>query len=319
MKIEGEKMVKTILGTGYATMDTLWSVKQLPKPDSFGHIESEELVPGGSCANMLVAYANLGGNAKQIAKIGDDEYGVIFKQTLEADGVDSSLLKIKKGGTTHHTYIVAAPNGEHCIFSNIGDCLLDLQPEEIPEDILDGVDIYYSDLAPCKATIKMAKMAKAKGIPVIICLQCTASFMAEMGIEVADIKEAISYADIFISGRDTYYEFTGIEDDYVKAVKAFYDEYKPSQGCICTAGSEGSVWVTDEETIVAKAYEVQAVDSTGAGDAFLGALIYSYFQLEESRQEAINFACAVGAIKCTLWGPRIKVKPEAVKSFMAKY
>lgn len=312
-------MVKTILGTGFATMDTLWSTKQLPKADSFAHLNSEELVPGGSCGNMLVAYANLGGNAKQIAKIGDDEFGVTYKQTLEADGVDSSLLKIKKGGTTHHTYIVAAKNGEHCIFSNIGDCLLDLQPEEIDDNIFDGIDIFYSDLTPCKATLRLAELAKAKGIPIVMSLQCTPSFMSEIGIEVEDIKKALTYADLFISGRDTYYEITGITDDHVKATEAFYKEYKPKHGCICTAGSTGSVWVNEAETIIAKAYEVTAIDSTGAGDSFIGALIYSLYELEENYQEAINFASAVGAMKCTIWGPRIKKSAAEVKEFMKEY
>lgn len=312
-------MVKTILGTGFATMDTLWSTRMLPKADSFAHLTSEELVPGGSCGNMLVAYANLGGNAKQIAKIGDDEFGKIYMKTLEEDGVDGSMLKIKKGGTTHHTYIVAAKNGEHCIFSNIGDCLLDLQPNEIEDDIFEGIDIFYSDLTPCKATLRLAELAKAKGIPIVMSLQCTPSFMADMGIEEADIEKALTYADLFISGRDTYYEISQINNDYVKATEAFYEKYKPKHGCICTAGSAGSVWVNSAETITAKPYKVTAVDSTGAGDSFIAAVIYALFELEENYSQSIDFASAVGAMKCTIWGPRIKKTAAEVKEFIKKH
>lgn len=311
-------MVKTVLGMGTAAMDTLLGIHRLPKADAFENIKSEQLVPGGSCSNMLVTFAGLGGKAKHIAKIGDDRFGLEFRRTLLADGVSDELLLEKKGGTTLHTYVLAAENGEHCIFSNIGDCLMHLEPEEIKPEMLDGIDLFYSDLFPCRATIRMAELAKERHIPVVICMQCPPDFMASAGVPQSEWQRALELADLIISGRDGYYQMTG-ENDYINGVKKTYEKYLPQYGCICTAGSDGSLWVTADDVIRAKAYSVQAVDSTGAGDAFLGALLYSYFQMAESKQASIDFACAVGAMKCTLWGPRIKVSPDEVKVFMAKY
>ncbi|MGI5824864.1 MAG: carbohydrate kinase family protein [Bacillota bacterium] len=311
-------MIKTILGMGTAAMDTLWEVAELPKADAFERLKSEKLVPGGSCANMLVTYAGLGGSSKQIAKIGDDNFGLEFKKTLAADGVDTDMLIVKKGGTTLHTYIAAAADGQHCIFSNMGDCLMQLEPEEITAGMLDGVDLFYADLFPCRAAVRMAELAKERSVPVVICLQCPPDFMESVGVEMAEIKDILKYADLIISGRDGYLQLTS-EADYIKAVKAVYEQYKPVYGCVCTAGSDGSVWIDAKETVIGKAYEITAVDSTGAGDAFLGALLYSYFHKEENKQQAIDFAGAVGALKCTVWGPRIKVSPQEVCDFMGKY
>lgn len=311
-------MIKTILGMGTAAMDTLFVSKELPKADAFELLKNENLVPGGSCANMLVAYAGLGGVSKQIAKIGDDNFGVEFRKTLIADGVDDSLLIEKKGGTTLHTYIIAAENGQHCIFANAGDCLMQLEPEEITDDMLEGIDLFYTDLFPCKAAIKMAKMAKTKNIPIVVCLQCPPDFMSGLGVSMSEIKEILGYADLIISGRDGYYQLTE-EGDYIKAVQEVFMDYNPCYGCVCTAGSDGSVWVNEKGTIKANAYEVEAVDSTGAGDAFLGALIYGYFHQEYDCKKSIDFASAVGAMKCRIWGPRIKVTPDEVSAFMSEY
>lgn len=311
-------MTKTILGMGTAAMDTLLGVHQLPKADAFEYMKSEQLVAGGSCANMLVAFAALGGSSKQIAKIGDDKFGVEFKRTLTADGVDDSLLIVKPGGTTLHTYVIAAENGEHCIFANIGDCLMHLEPEEITLDMLDGVDLFYTDFFPCRAAIRMAELAKERNLPVVACMQCPPDFMMSVGVPMADILQMLSSADLIISGRDGYLQLAE-ETDYKAASAAVYERFKPAHGCVCTAGSEGAVWVSPEGILTGKVYEVKAVDSTGAGDAFLGALLYSYFSEAAERSAALDFAGAVGAMKCTVWGPRIKVKSADVQEFMRKY
>lgn len=311
-------MTKTILGMGTAAMDTLMGVHELPKADAFEYMKSEQLVPGGSCANMLVTYAALGGGSKQIAKIGDDKFGVEFKRTLAADGVDDSLLIVKPGGTTLHTYVIAAEDGQHCIFANIGDCLMQLEPEEITGDMLDGVDFFYTDFFPCRAAIRMVELAHERGITVIACMQCPPDFMISVGVAMEDILHMLKLADLIISGRDGYQQLTD-EADYKAAVAAVYDQYKPTYGCVCTAGSDGAVWVNADGIMTGKAYEVEAVDSTGAGDAFLGALLYSYFEENADCVKALDFAGAVGAMKCTVWGPRIKVKPDDVRNFMAKY
>ena len=308
-------MGKKILGMGTAAMDTLMGIEKLPRSDAFELLRSEQLVPGGSCANMLVTYAALGGESKQLAKIGDDRFGQAFRETLEEDGVDVSLLKVKSGGTTLHTYVMAAENGEHCIFANIGDCLMQLEPEEITENMLDGIDLFYGDLFPCRAAIRMAELAKKKKIPVAICLQCPPDFMAGVGVSLADIEEILSYADLIISGRDGYFQLTK-ETETIAATQALYQIYQPRHGCVCTAGSEGAVWVTADQVLRAKAYAVQSIDSTGAGDAFFGGLLYSYFHQEESRQQALDFASALGAMKCTVWGPRIKTTPQKVREFI---
>ena len=311
-------MLKKVLGMGAAAMDTVISCPSLPQEDAFQVVEHEQMLPGGSCANMLVTLASLGTRTQLLAKIGDDQRGELFRNSLRADGVDDSLLIVKPGGTTLHTYIWSTEDGSHCIFVNMGDSLMDLQPAEIDPSILDDTDLFYADFFPGGATVAMARLCHQRGIPVVLCMQCTPSFMRRAGNTDEEIDEALSLADLIIGGRDCYQEWSGI-DDHQQAIAAVYAKYQPRFGAVCTAGHQGAVWLQDSATIHAKAYPISPVDSTGAGDSFLGALIHAYFAEGQKAQDALNFAAAVGAMKCLRFGPRIKVSADEVAAFISQY
>ena len=308
-------MIKTILGLGTATMDVVLQCDSLPKADQFEIIRNEQVLSGGSCANMLVTLAKLGANARQIAKIGDDSFGRIFREDLIQAGVDVSLLMTVPGGQTMHTYIIAAGNGEHTIFANMGDCIMNLKAEEIVPAMLEGVDLFYTDMFPSRPAIAMAKLCKEKNIPVVFCLQCPVFFMNKIGVTIDDILEMITLADLFVSGRYGYNDLTNIAD-YEKAMEALYEKYPTPWGMICTAGENGAMWIDKEGIIVAEPYTIIPVDTTGAGDCFLGGLLYSRFVIGETKQQAMNFASATAAIKCTQPGPRIDAGVEMIREFM---
>jgi sugar/nucleoside kinase (ribokinase family) len=311
-------MAKNIVGMGTGAMDTVVSCIALPKEDSFQIIKNEQTLPGGSCANMLAAFVSLGGSAKMIAKIGDDEYGAQFRKTLLLDGVDDRFLITKRGGVTLHTYVFAAENGEHSIFVNFGDSLMDLRPEEVGESMLDGADLYYSDLFPAAAAVKMAGLCRERGIPVVICMECPPSLVERSGAARGDILAALGMADLIISGREGYNELAGAEN-FEQSLETTYKRFAPKFGAVCTAGDMGAVWTDAQGTLKVEAYKIVPVDSTGAGDGFLGALLYSYFAMGSSRYEAMDFAAAVGAMKCLRFGPRIKTTPGEVFSFIEKH
>lgn len=309
------KSKKRVLSLGAVAMDVVMETKELPKEDGFGFLDSEVLVPGGSASNVSVALGRYGIDPYQTGKIGDDKYGAEFRKTLVEDGVNDKFLITKEGGTTLHTYIIAVPGGTHCIFANLGNSLTDLKPEELPEDILDNIDVFYTDMFSSKASIYLGKLAKKKGIPVVYNMQCTPSFMAHCGVTMEEIEEMIGLSTVFTSGRDGYYEITG-EEDYKKGIEKFYERFNVPEGVVCTAGSEGAVWLHKKGTINMKAYDIEAVDTTGAGDCFLAGLICSYFCENMSKEDSIEFASASAALKCLQKGPRTKATMEDVKEFI---
>ncbi len=309
-------MIRTVLGLGTAAMDVVLQCDSLPTADEFALIGSEQLLSGGSCANMLVTLAKLGLNARQIAKIGDDSFGQIYRKDLVNDGVDDRLLITVPAGQTMHTYIFAAANGEHTILANMGDCIMNLQAEEIRPEMLEGVDLFYTDMFPSPPAIALARLCRESSIPVIFCLQCPPEFMNSIGVTDGEILEMLSLTDLFIAGRSSYYSLTGIPD-YEEAMAALYHKYPLELGMICTAGDDGAAWLDNTEIINTKPFEIVPVDTTGAGDSFLGGLIYSYFASGQTKQKAMDFASAAAAIKCTQLGPRIKADVKMIEDFMS--
>ena len=308
-------MIKTVLGLGTATMDVVLQCDSLPTADEFALIGSEQLLSGGSCANMLVTLARLGLNARQIAKIGDDRLGRAFRQDLMQDGVDDSLLITVPDGQTMHTYIFAAANGEHTILANMGDCIMNLRAEELTPEMLEGVDLFYTDMFPSQPAIALARVCRESSIPVIFCLQCPPEFMNKIGVSNEEIQEMLSLADLFIAGRSSYYGLTSIMD-YEEAMTTLYQKYPSELGMICTAGDDGAVWLDRAGLTYTKPYDIVPVDTTGAGDSFLGGLIYSYFAGGQTKQKAMDFASATAAIKCTQLGPRIRADANMIHDFM---
>ena len=309
----GEK--KKVLSLGTVAMDVIIGTRQLPKEDGFGFIDFEKLVPGGSAANLSVALAHLGVKAYQTGKIGDDKYGNEFRRTLVEDGVDDRFLVTKPGGSTLHTYVITVPGGKHCILANLGDSVTNLEPEELPGDILDGIDVFYTDMFSSRASIYLGKLAKKKDIPVLYNMQCSPGFMKKCGVDIEDIEEMISLSTIFASGREGYFEMTG-EEEYKKGVQKFYEMYPVPHGVVCTAGDKGSLWIDGEDIIHMSAYSVDPVDTTGAGDCFLAGLIYAYFCKGMDKQESLRFATGSAAVKCMQKGPRSKAKAEEIEEFI---
>ena len=302
-----------LLSLGAIAMDIVINSHELPKDDGFALVQHEEMLPGGSASNVSVSAAHLGFETYQTGKVGDDGIGEEFLRTLVADGVDKRYVVTKKNGTTLHTYILTAPGGKHCIFANPGDSVCTLIPEELPKNIMDDMDVFYNDMFSPKAAIWLAKQAKEQGKPVLYNMQCVPSFMEMCGTSREEIDEMMGLCNVFVSGRDGYFELTG-ESDYRKAMRIVQEKYHVKEGVICTAGSEGAVWYDGEE-YAAPAYKIDPVDTTGAGDCFLGGLLYAYFSEKWNKKESLEFANASAAVKCLQAGPRSRADVKTVLDF----
>lgn len=178
---------------------------------------------------------------------------------------------------------------------------------------MDSMDIFYNDMFSPKAALWIADKAVRLKKPVLYNMQCTPSFMAQCGTSQEEIDKMIHMCTVFVSGRDGYYELTG-EKDYKKAMRIVQDKYQVREGVICTAGNEGAVWYDGNE-YNAPAYSIEPVDTTGAGDCFLGGLLYAYFQEEMNKTEALKFANASAAVKCLQAGPRSRADVKKIFEF----
>ena len=297
-------------------MDTILVCPQMPSEDSFALISREQILPGGSCANTLVNFTFLGGQSSFAAKIGDDETGRLFRKSLIDDGVDDTHLLVKKGGSSMCTYILAFDGGKHSILVNFGDSVNDLQIDEISSAFFAEGDIFYGDFIAGAVTVSIANKCRELGKPVVLCLECAPSLLCKLGLKDEQITQGLALADLIISGREGFQELTG-HSDYQKSVEEIDRRFNPAYGVVCTAGEQGAVWYNHGELLTAPIFTLkEIVDSTGAGDSFLAALLYSVFCRQDQPNNALQFASAAGALKCSVFGPRLRASASDVLSFI---
>lgn len=305
-----------VLSLGAVAMDVVLNSTGLPENDGFSLVSDEVLVPGGSASNMSVALHRLGVPVEQAGKIGDDHYGVSFRRNLAENGVGVEHLAVRPGGTTLHTYIVTAPGGQHSIFANKGNCVFELRREELREGILDGCGCFYTDLFSADAALYLAGKAGERGIPVVYNMQCALGFMEVCGVGRGQIDEMLHAATLLVGGKGGFDELCGKTDPEEKA-RAVYEQYHPADGVICTCGSRGAVWYSEEGLVRMPAFSVDVADSTGAGDSFCAGLIFArYCRRDGSREQALRFASAVAALKCRTAGPRSTATLADVERFL---
>lgn len=296
-------------------MDTVIVSRNLPQDDGFAFIREETLVPGGSASNLSVAAASLGMSVWQTGKIGDDLYGKLFREDLRSQNINDCFLQVKEGGTTLHTYILNALDGKHCIYANIGNTVCELLPEELPRNILDKIDIFYTDMFSGKAAIYLAERALKEKKTVVYNMQCTPTFMKECGTTLDEIEKMLHMCTLFSSGKAGYSEMTG-ERNPVRAMEIIQKRYQIAEGVVCTMGRSGSLWLYNGEVYHADAFPIKVIDTTGAGDCFLAGLIYAYFMREMPKPKALRFGNAVAAVKCMQNNPRLRSNLSEVEEFM---
>lgn len=304
-----------VLSLGTVAMDIVLETQMLPTNDGFALIEAEKLVPGGSSSNVSVALHKMGAAVYQSGQIGDDTLGKVFISDLQAQGVDTEYLAVKKDGTTLHTYIITAPKGEHCIFANLGDSVNNLNPEDLPDNVLEDITCFYTDMFSPRASLWLAKKARQKGIPVVYNMQCVPSFMAGCGVRMEEIQEMLSLCTLFIGGQDGYREMIGADDPRV-ALKKLNKEFPVKDGLIYTSGHEGAYWMWGEEILTQKSLAVEPVDTTGAGDCFSAGVIFNFYCRRRLPEEALVFAAAAAALKCSTKGPRSIADLATIEGFI---
>lgn len=308
-------MSSKVVGLGTAAMDVVLRCNTLPKSDGFAFVHEECLTPGGSCANVLTALSFLGVHTALVAKIGDDSYGRLFLEDLKKCGVGADHVKVVAGGITLHTFIAVSPDGSRIVLANLGNTLLSLAADEVGPHMLEDARVFYTDMFPGKPALSLAQRCRDLGIPMVFNLQCPPSFMALCGVPKRELAQMVTLSTLVISNAESLRELTGI-DDIFRALEEVKRWGQPPEGVICTLGSEGAAWLYEKQVLKKDAFPVKAVDTTGAGDAFAAGLIFALFYKGQSVDEALAFANACAAIKCTQSGPRLRVTERDVLEFL---
>ena len=252
--------------------------------------------PGGKGCNQAIAIARLGGNTNFISKIGKDAYGELALKTLQKNKIsteniiqDSSqqtgvagILVDQNTGKNAINVIVGAPNS------------LTINEIEKKINLIRNSKIFLTQLeVPKDVTLHCLKTAKEHG--------CLTILNPAPASEIT--KEFYNYIDYFTPNESEAEFYTGIKITNEKEAKQATGKLinLGIKKIIITLGEKGLFYSDGKEEIYLKASNVKAIDTTGAGDAFNGALAYS-LSVNKTISESLSFANKVAGLSTLKMG-----------------
>lgn len=277
----------SVLCVGIATLDYIYGVPALPQDGTKYRASALEVVGGGIAANAAVAVARLGGKAGLLTRLGDDVTGNVIRNELRVERIDLRHSRPVIGARSPVSAIMVDPAGERMIVS-YSDPDMPAAPDWLPDHLPKGVGAVLGDTRWEEGSLRLFQTARKAGIPALL---------------DADRKPA----DPSLLAAATHVAFSEIglaeqagTGDLQKALYSF------TRGCCWMAVTTGErgVWVLDQGGIThVPAFKVDVVDTLGAGDVWHGAFALALAENQPELQ-AVRFANAAAAIKCTRFGGR---------------
>jgi sugar/nucleoside kinase (ribokinase family) len=276
-----------VVGVGENSVDLVYRV---PQPATAGQkvraLGCRRLL-GGQVATTLSTCAALGLRTRYVGTFGNDDHGRLIRSELEQRGVDTSFAHVRYAPNRHAVILVDDRTGERTIVWQ-RDRSLGLAPEDLPREAMTGARVLHVDNVDEETAIAAARRGREAGMIVTTDID-------QVSERTADLVAAATFP---VLAERVPQALTG-ERDAARALRALRQRH---EGMICvTLGSRGAMLMAGHELHEAPAPEVASVDTTGAGDVFRGALIYSL--LRGDRPDVmLRFANAAAAVSCTREG-----------------
>lgn len=297
-----------ILVVGSLNADLVVKSPRFPQPGETISGEDLQIIPGGKGANQAVAAARQGVKTAMLGRVGSDSFAPFLVDNLKANQVDTSHV-IVDSSATGTAIIVVDANGQNSIVLSPG-----ANGNVSPADI-DSASFLNSKLLllqleiPTPTVLHAAQQARANGLTVILNPAPAKPLPAEL----------ISTVDILIPNESELSLLTGLPvTDPASAEKAAKEILKQGvKTVIVTLGSKGALLVTAQQTTQVDTYKVNVVDTTAAGDAFIGGFASALLS-GKSLKDSVRYGCACGALATTKFGaqPSLPTKEE-VEKFIA--
>lgn len=300
--------MKNICVIGSLNMDLVVNVDTMPKPGQTIIGSNFKEVPGGKGANQAVAMARLNGNVSMIGKVGEDGFGQTLINSLKNDKVDTTYIQTSKGATGV-ALITVDKNAQNSIVVSPG-ANFEVKEDDIDNNIeaIKNSDIVVLQLETPLNTIKYA-LNKAKELNKYTILNPAPAVKLD--------DEIIKNVDLLTPNETELEIISGVsietEEDIQKAAQIMIE--KGVKELIVTLGSKGSLYINKEKSMFKKAYKVEVVDTTAAGDSYTGALAVALSQ-DKNIEDAMDFASKVGALSVLKEGAQSSLPTlEDVKNF----
>jgi sugar/nucleoside kinase (ribokinase family) len=306
-----------VVGIGSCTVDYFAIVPRLLGPEEKINATRMEIHAGGVTANNLTQVARLGASTGWLGLIGDDENGRIIQKAFSDDGMDLSGVEVVKGEKSSLTWIPVDVEGERCIymFPNVTGKITCFQVDNRFATHIQSAKHFHTEasqlpIVPVKQAMKLAKQANVR---VLFDLDVSPDFFAQANLGTQEeLATALKLVDVLKPCKAAAKDMTG-EADYERMAAKLLD-LGPKLVAI-TMGPEGCLIATPQNRVHVPGFRVKTVDTTGAGDAFMGGLSYGLLQGWDQQKVGL-FANACAALCCMKVGARAMSKRDEVLAFI---
>jgi len=306
-------MSAKIIVIGSSNTDMIIQVPRIPGPGETVVGGKFSTAPGGKGANQAVAAARAGAEVTFIARVGDDHFGEEAIRGFSRDNIKTDFIVKDETDPSGVAEIFVADDGENSIAVALGaNANLSSPDVEKARAEIAKADVLLLQLEMPVETVRRAiSLGKEFGIKTILNPAPAGSVDDETLGQVAILTPNESEAE-FLTGVTVKNE-----ENAGKAAHALLNKGIPL--VMITLGSDGVLVASKESMTRIPAFPVKAVDTTGAGDAFNGALAVA---LAERRplQDAVRFANAAAALSVTKLGAQPSVpQREEIESFLLQF
>ncbi len=284
-----------VVGLGLAIVDVVLRVDRMPKWEDPRGLLDFTLADGGPAGTACFVASTFGLRTGFVDTVGDDDLGEHRRRSLGRAGVDTSRLVPREGPEDHVVVVyVDAATGERVFSFRRGFLSRPLTVDDLDRPYIESARILHLDGSHGAAALAAARWMKESGGTVVLDAAATSHKVLEPARALA------AETDVLICGSGFAPNLTG-EKDVWRAGRAALD-LGPSV-VVQTEGARGSYTVASDEEFHTPAYEVDVVDTTGAGDTFHGAYLVGLARGWDLERCA-SFSSAVAALQCTVLGNR---------------
>ena len=268
----------SIVVVGSLNMDLIVRSSHLPATGETLLGSSFSTLPGGKGANQAIAAARAGGRVRMVGAVGSDDFGAELTGALDGTGVDTGLVR-RVAGSSGVALITVDDAAENTIVVVAGANAAMTTLDEADRAVIADADLLMLQLEiPLDTVTAAAAAAAAAGVPVLLNPSPVRALPAEL----------LAAVDILVVNETE---------------AAALDDARSAGGhLVTTLGAAGARYLGPDGTVAQAAPpRVSAVDTTGAGDAFTGALAVAWSRGDDPAT-ALRWACAAGALATTVPG-----------------
>lgn len=277
-------MTNKVVILGSTNVDQFLTVERYAQPGETLHVEeAQKAFGGGKGANQAIATARMQADTTFITKIGTDGVGDFILEDFKAAHIDTSYIIKTAEAKTGQAFITVNAEGQNTIYV-YGGANMTMTPEDVinAKDAIINADFVVAQLeVPIPAIISAFEIAKAHGVTTVL----------NPAPAKALPNELLSLIDIIVPNETEAELLSGIKVTNEQSMKdnANYFLSLGIKTVLITLGKQGTYFATKNQSQHIEAYKVNAIDTTAAGDTFIGAFVSRLNKSQDNLADAIDF------------------------------